>query len=102
MRLPQPPGPRIYPSGAMVSQTSVHGDFRQRYEVPRSPQTNPSHAEEAGVSAIADGVPEVCRRVREQLMLGASQIKIMSGGGLASTMIRSTASSFQKKKRVPR
>uniref|UniRef100_UPI003BAD9296 metal-dependent hydrolase family protein n=1 Tax=Stappia sp. TaxID=1870903 RepID=UPI003BAD9296 len=79
------PGPRIYPSGAMVSQTSGHGDFRQRYEVPRSPQTNLSHAEEAGISAIADGVPEVRRRVREQLMLGASQIKIMSGGGVAST-----------------
>ena len=79
------PGPRIYPSGAMVSQTSGHGDFRQRYEVPRSPQTNLSHAEEAGISAIADGVPEVRRRVREQLMLGASQIKIMSGGGVASS-----------------
>jgi imidazolonepropionase-like amidohydrolase len=79
------PGPRIFPSGAMVSQTSGHGDFRQRYEVPRSPQTNLSHAEEAGISAIADGVPDVRRRVREQLMLGASQIKIMSGGGVAST-----------------
>ncbi len=78
------PGPRIYPCGAMVSQTSGHGDFRPLYELPRSPQTNLSHAEEAGISAIADGVPEVLRRVREQLMLGASQIKIMAGGGVAS------------------
>ena len=29
-------GPRIYPSGAMISQTSGHGDFRARYEVPRT------------------------------------------------------------------
>lgn len=35
-------------------------------------------------AAIADGVPEVLRATREQLMLGASQIKVMSGGGVAS------------------
>lgn len=78
-------GPRIYPSGAMISQTSGHGDFRLRTELPRSPQTNLSGAEQAGISAIADGEAEVLRRVREQLMLGASQIKIMGGGGVASS-----------------
>jgi len=31
------PGPRIYPSGAFISQTSGHGDFRMPYEVPRDP-----------------------------------------------------------------
>ncbi|PWK63921.1 amidohydrolase family protein [Aminobacter sp. AP02] len=77
-------GPRIYPSGAMISQTSGHGDFRMRTELPRTPQTNLSAAEQAGISAIADGEAEVLRRVREQLMLGASQIKIMGGGGVAS------------------
>lgn len=35
-------------------------------------------------AAIADGVPEVLRATREQLMLGASQIKVMSGGGVSS------------------
>ncbi|MEH0072620.1 hypothetical protein V6L77_24125 [Pannonibacter sp. Pt2-lr] len=68
----------------MISQTSGHGDFRLRTDLPRSPQTNLSAAEEAGISAIADGEAEVLRRVREQLMLGASQIKIMGGGGVAS------------------
>lgn len=77
-------GPRIYPSGAMVSQTSGHGDFRMRTDLPRSPQSDLSVAEQAGISAIADGEAEVLRRVREQLMLGASQIKIMGGGGVAS------------------
>lgn len=77
-------GPRIYPSGAMISQTSGHGDFRLRYELPKTPQSNLSGAEKAGISMIADGDTEVLRRVREQLMLGASQIKIMGGGGVAS------------------
>ncbi len=77
-------GPRIYPSGAMISQTSGHGDFRMRTDLPRTAQSDLSVAEQAGISAIADGEAEVLRRVREQLMLGASQIKIMGGGGVAS------------------
>lgn len=78
-------GPRIYPSGAMISQTSGHGDFRMRTDLPRTSQSDLSVAEQAGISAIADGEAEVLRRVREQLMLGASQIKIMGGGGVASS-----------------
>ncbi|MGN6307686.1 MAG: amidohydrolase family protein [Mesorhizobium sp.] len=77
-------GPRIYPSGAMISQTSGHGDFRMRTELPRTPQSNLNVTEQAGIAAIADGEAEVLRRVREQLMLGASQIKIMGGGGVSS------------------
>lgn len=78
-------GPRIYPSGAMISQTSGHGDFRMRTELPRTSQSNLNVAEQAGIAAIADGEAEVLRSVREQLMLGASQIKIMGGGGVASS-----------------
>ncbi len=77
-------GPRIFPSGAMISQTSGHGDFRHLHELPRMPGTPPSHIEASGVAAIADGVDEVLRRTREQLMKGASQIKIMAGGGVSS------------------
>ena len=78
-------GPRIWPSGAMVSQTSGHGDFRNpATDLPRTSTSALSHAEELGISVIADGVPEVLRSVREQLMKGASQIKVMAGGGTAS------------------
>lgn len=77
-------GPRIYPSGAMISQTSGHGDFRMPYEVPRTANTPLSRAEAMGAAMIADGSPEVLRRVREQLMLGASQVKLMAGGGVSS------------------
>lgn len=77
-------GPRIYPSGAMISQTSGHGDFRLRSEVPRGNTTPLSHVENLGVSVIGDGEAEVLRRVREVLMLGASQVKVMAGGGVSS------------------
>lgn len=77
-------GPRIWPSGAMISQTAGHGDFRSLEEIPRTPTSPLSRAEQYGVGAIADGVDEVLRRTREQLMQGASQIKIAAGGGVAS------------------
>lgn len=78
------PGPRIYPSGAFISQTSGHADFRQLAEIPRAPGDALSYSERVGLSAIADGPDEVRRRAREQLMQGATQIKYMSGGGAAS------------------
>lgn len=78
------PGPRIYPSGAMISQTAGHGDFRLRSEVPRAANAPFSLVENAGVAMIADGDAQVLRRVREQLLLGASQIKVMAGGGVSS------------------
>jgi imidazolonepropionase-like amidohydrolase len=77
-------GPRIYPSGAMISQTSGHGDFRLRSDLPRAANEPLSLVERVGVSMIADGEAEVLRRTREQLMLGASQIKMLAGGGVAS------------------
>lgn len=76
-------GPRIWPSGAMISQTSGHGDFRLPGEVPAIPGAL-SYADRLGVTAIADGVPLVQQRVREQLRAGASQIKMMAGGGVSS------------------
>ena len=78
------PGPRIYPSGAMISQTSGHGDFRFPFELPRQPGGPLSHSETEGIAAIADSPDEVRLRAREQLRLGASQIKLMAGGGVSS------------------
>ncbi len=79
------PGPRIYPSGAMISQTSGHGDFRLPNEHPLDLCcASLSFGEQAGVAAIADGVAQVLLRVRENLKKGASQIKVMAGGGVSS------------------
>lgn len=80
----QYPGPRIFPSGAMISQTGGHGDFRLPHEIPRAPNLPLSHTEQTRTAAIADGTDEVLRRVREQLMMGATQIKLMAGGGVTS------------------
>jgi imidazolonepropionase-like amidohydrolase len=77
-------GPHIYPSGAFISQTSGHGDFRFSFEVPRLPGGPLSHSEVEGIAAIADSPDEVRLRTREQLRQGASQIKLMAGGGVAS------------------
>lgn len=77
-------GPRIFPSGAMISQTAGHGDFRMTYEVPRTETSPLSRGEALGASRIADGPDAVRRAAREQLMLGASQLKVHAGGGVAS------------------
>jgi len=77
-------GPRIYPSGAMITVTSGHGDFRQPFELPRALGATQSRGEQIGAAMIADGPDEVRVRVREQLMQGASQIKLTAGGGVAS------------------
>jgi imidazolonepropionase-like amidohydrolase len=76
-------GPRIYPCGAMISQTSGHGDFRNIWELPGEAGSL-SRAEQLGAAALADGRDAVLRATREQLMRGASQIKIVAGGGVSS------------------
>jgi imidazolonepropionase-like amidohydrolase len=78
-------GPRIFPSGAIVTQTSGHGDFR----APTDPHPvlsagRPDPWLNNGFSVIADGVPLTLAAVRENLRHGATQIKIMGGGGVAS------------------
>jgi imidazolonepropionase-like amidohydrolase len=77
-------GPRIYPSGAMISITSGHGDFRQFSDLPRRIGGMFTRMEQLGGSIIADSPDEVRTRVREQLMQGASQIKLTAGGGVSS------------------
>jgi imidazolonepropionase-like amidohydrolase len=77
-------GPRIWPSGAFISQTGGHGDFRLPNELP-APPGNFSFSERVGAAAVADSADMVRQRVREQLALGASQIKLMAGGGVASS-----------------
>src|SRR5580700_10293018 len=78
------PGPRIWPSGAMISQTGGHGDFRFPYEIPASPDAPLSRGDAIGAGTIADGADRVRIRAREQLMLGASQLKLAAGGGVSS------------------
>jgi imidazolonepropionase-like amidohydrolase len=78
------PGPRIFPSGAVITISGGHGDFRELSDLPRTTGGALSRVEELGGSAIADSPDEVRKRTREQLMQGASQIKLTAGGGVAS------------------
>ena len=77
-------GPRIWPSGPMISQTSGHADLRGPDEPSRRFSGRMSKAEEVWASVIADGRDEVLTAVRENLRMGASQIKIAAGGGTSS------------------
>jgi imidazolonepropionase-like amidohydrolase len=87
-------GPRIYPSGAFITVTSGHGDFRQLSELPRTIGGMLSRMEQLGGSMVADSPDEVRLRVREQLMQGASQIKLTAGGGVSSPFSPIDVSTF--------
>jgi imidazolonepropionase-like amidohydrolase len=87
-------GPRIYPSGAMITITGGHGDFRQLSELPRTIGGMLSRMERIGGSMVADSPDEVRVRAREQLMQGASQVKLTAGGGVASPFSPLDVSTF--------
>jgi imidazolonepropionase-like amidohydrolase len=77
-------GPRIYPSGATISQTSGHGDSRLPHERAHRFGGEHSRGVTLGAGFIADGRDEVLTATRENLRFGASQIKVMAGGGAAT------------------
>lgn len=75
-------GPRILPAGKALSQTGGHGDFRQRSD----------HLDDAcgclgrqgSISRVVDGEDAMRIAVREEILKGATQIKVMASGGVAS------------------
>lgn len=77
-------GPRIFPSGTMITASGGHGDLRPLSDLPRFKGGALSTAEQMGGVSIVDSPDEVRLRVREQLMQGASQIKIVGSGGVSS------------------
>jgi imidazolonepropionase-like amidohydrolase len=78
------PGPRILPSGPPISQTAGHFDYRAHQAVPASDADPLSYWYRTRLLSLADGVPEMLKRVRENLRMGAAQIKIATGGGVSS------------------
>ncbi len=80
-------GPRIYSSQAAVGCTSGHSDFRYYNSVhPNVPSAGFTDSRSAalGLAFLADGPDEVTRATRETLRMGARQVKLMAGGGVAS------------------
>ena len=91
-------GPRLYPSGGFISQTSGHGDFRDRADPGFSIHDagDLSNFERMGIGNVADGVPEVLKATRLNLRNGATQIKIMGGGGGSSRFDPIDTTQFSK------
>jgi imidazolonepropionase-like amidohydrolase len=87
-------GPRIYPSGAMITVTSGHGDFRSLIDLPRVIGGPLTRMEQIGGAMVVDSPDEMRVRVREQLMQGASQIKLTAGGGVSSPFSPIDVSTF--------
>ncbi len=77
-------GPRIYPSGPMISQTAGHADHRHNSDASALVGGTWDPMVRFGDMAVVDGVPEVLKATREALRMGASQIKIAVGGGTGS------------------
>lgn len=74
-------GPRIFPAGRALSQTGGHGDFRARSDI-----LEPCACSQrlGNIGRVVDGVDNVRLAVREEIQKGATQIKIMASGGVAS------------------
>ena len=77
------PGPRLYPSGAMISQTSGHADFRFPVEPNPTITGQMTVPDMKGAGAVVDGVPLMLAAAREQLRLGASQVKLAISGSVS-------------------
>ena len=76
-------GPRIFPSNGAIIQTSGHGANAYYSDFdPERGDTNLTN--KSGMFVTADGRDEMLKKVRQQLFLGASQIKVMAGGGMGS------------------
>jgi imidazolonepropionase-like amidohydrolase len=77
-------GPRLFVSGRALSQTGGHGDGRPRTDTLAADDICPTCARVGAIARVADGVDAVRRAVREELQMGADQIKVMASGGVAS------------------
>ena len=77
-------GPRLFVSGRALSQTGGHGDGRARSDFMPGDSPCPCCVRVGALARVADGVDEVRRAVRQELQMGADQIKIMASGGVAS------------------
>ena len=75
-------GPRILSCGKALSQTGGHGDFRQRSDM--LDDACGCLGRQGSISRVVDGVDAIRLAVREELLKGAAQIKIMASGGVAS------------------
>jgi len=77
-------GPRLFVAGRALSQTGGHGDGRARTDFMPGDAPCNCCVRVGALSRVVDGVDALRRAVREELQMGADQIKIMASGGVAS------------------
>ncbi|MBP6862199.1 MAG: amidohydrolase family protein [Neisseriaceae bacterium] len=77
------PGPRLFPSGRALSQTGGHGDYRARGDILLSEPCT-CCIRSGAIARVVDGVDNVRLAAREEIQMGATQIKIMASGGVSS------------------
>jgi len=77
-------GPRLFVCGRALSQTGGHGDFRARSDHLPMIESCACSSRIGAIARVVDGVDEVRKAVREELQMGAHQIKVMASGGVAS------------------
>ncbi|MCP4256783.1 MAG: amidohydrolase family protein [Planctomycetes bacterium] len=99
VRLGRIDGPRIFSSGGWLSQTGGHADLGR--------WNDPLHGAEndlgrSGQNHVVDGVAEVIKAARHNFRAGATQIKIMAGGGVSSEFdpIHTTQFSLEEMKAI--
>ena len=76
--------PRLFYGGRVISQTGGHGDFRPGDLALDDVMCCGCGFHANHLAVIADGSDAVRRAIREELRRGASHIKIMASGGVAS------------------
>ena len=74
-------GPRVYNAGGWIGPPGGHSDMRN-FTMPQAPGV--SQTERLGISIQVNGPDEVTRVARQNFMQGATQLKIMQTGGVAS------------------
>jgi len=75
------PGPRMFVAGRALSQTGGHGDMRAQFDLGDACGCSRLHR---GFGRVADGVPAVLQAARDEIRMGADQIKIVASGGVGS------------------
>ena len=78
------PGPRIFSSGAFITQTSGHLDMRDRTNPHKHAGGHHSHAQAIGHFAAVDGKAEMLAAARQQFRDGATQLKLATNGGISA------------------
>jgi imidazolonepropionase-like amidohydrolase len=78
-------GPRIFPSGGFLGATSSHSDFKTlTMRNPRLNRTIDSNIARLELGFVVDGRDDIMAAARRNLQLGATQLKVMAGGGVAT------------------